>query len=505
MSICSEEGCGNKVRALGFCQKHYNSQYQSAKKTAAPVKPEPVEQPFITFIRLYKDDPVGFVRNVLGVEPDQWQADFLTAVAAGERRISIRSGHGVGKSTGASWAALWYLLTRYPVKVVITAPTASQLYDALFAELKRWCKELPPALADLLDATTDRIVLKSSPTEAFVSARTSSKERPESLQGVHSQHVMLIADEASGIPEEVFEAAAGSMSGDEAVTVLLGNPTRSSGFFFKTHHELRDKWWTRRVSCVDSVRVSKDFVEDMAQRYGDSSNAYKVRVLGEFPVADDDTLIGRQVVLDAMNRDITPSPTTPTVWGLDPARMGSDRTALCKRKGPVVQELRWWRGMDLMQTAGVIVAEFNALPVADRPIEILIDSIGIGAGLVDRLRELNLPVRGVNVSESSSMNSNAARLRDELWVNVKEWLEKRDCKLPNDEGLLSDLTAPRYTFTSNGKLKVESKDEMRRRGHGSPDLADALCLSLASNAATVLGGNSMAWGKPLRRSIKGIV
>jgi phage terminase large subunit len=477
-----------------------------SKTATVATAPEPSpDQVFRDFVARYKSSPTLFVREVLQCEPDEWQAEFMDAIARGERRVSVVSGHGTGKSTAAAWISIWYILFHYPVKIVITAPTASQLFDALFAEIRRQCGSLPPALAGLLEATSDRIVLKSSPTEAFISARTSSKDRPESLAGVHSDHVMLICDEASGIPEEVFESAAGSMSGENAVTILLGNPTRTSGLFFKSHHELKDRWWTRRVSCLTSPRVSKDFIADMAQRYGENSNAYRVRVLGEFPISEDDTLIGRGVVLDAMNRDITPSPTTPEVWGLDVSRYGNDRTALCKRKGPVVREIRTWRGLDLMQTAGQVIAEYNAMPVDQRPVEILVDSIGIGAGLVDRLREVGLPVRGINVSESSSTLSNCYRLRDELWKNVKDWLEKRDCKLPNDEDLLTDLTSCRYSFNSQGKLRVESKDDLKRRGFRSPDLADSLCLSLSSQAVTLSGGPSLSWGKPLKRGIKGLV
>jgi phage terminase large subunit len=172
----------------------------------------------------------------------------------------------------------------------------------------------------------------------------------------------------------------------------------------------------------------------------------------------------------------------------------------------VITEVRWWRGLDLMETCGVIVNEYNTLSVTEKAAaEILVDSIGLGGGLVDRLRELGLPCRGINVSESSLMKSNAAHLRDESWQNIKEWLEKRECKLPDDEALLADLTAPCCTFTSNGKLKVEFKDEMRRRDLGSPDLADCIGLTFASNAATVLCNGSLAWSKPLKRNLRGIV
>jgi len=455
----------------------------------------------------YRKNAPLFVREVLGVDPDAWQDEFLAAVSNGERKISIRSGHGVGKSTAASWAMLHFVLTRYPSKVVVTAPTSSQLYDALFAELKRWHKELPDAWRELLDPKTDRIELKASPTEAFISARTSRAEQPEALQGVHADYVMLVADEASGIPESVFEAAAGSMSGHNAVTILLGNPTKSSGFFFDTHHRLKDEWWTRRVSCHDSKRVSKEYIADMAARYGEDSNAFRVRVLGEFPRSDDDTLIGVELVDSAFHRDVLPTSEAAIVWGLDVARFGTDATALCKRQGNTVSEIRKWRNLDLMQTTGAVVAEYEAMRLEDRPIEILVDSIGLGAGVVDRLRELNLPARGINVSESPAMGTIYTNLRAELWGKMKAWLEKRDCKLPKDESLLAELVAPRYAFNSNGKMKLESKDEMRKRGLGSPDMADALALTFASDAAVGLYGKGYQsqWGKPIKRNLRAVV
>lgn len=461
--------------------------------------------PFDDFVVEYWDDPVRFVEEVLGAKPLPYQRDFLNAIARNERKISIRSGHGTGKSTSASWAMLWYLLLRFPNKVVVTAPTSGQLFDALFAELKRWISELPEQLQQMLTVKSDRVELTAAPSEAFISARTSRAETPEALAGVHSDNVLLVVDEASGVPEKVFEAAAGSMSGHSATTVLLSNPTRSSGTFFESQTRMSDSWWTQRWSCVDSPLVSDEFVQEMRERYGEESNAFRIRVLGEFPLSDDDTIIPYHLVESAVHRDLEVHEDTPSVWGLDVARFGTDKTALCKRQGPIVTEIRAWRGLDLMQTVGRVVAEYEGLPPSAQPREILVDSIGVGAGVVDRLHEMGLPVRGVNVSETPSLKETYMNLRTELWFKTKGWLENRSCKLPENEQLMAELTSIKYSFTSSGKMKAESKDEMRKRGLGSPDLADALCLTMASEATTALSGAVMSWRRELRRNLRGIV
>ena len=455
------------------------------------------------FVAAYANDPVLFVEEMLGAQPFDYQAEFLRALLD-ERKMSVKSGHGTGKSTTASWAMLWFMLLRYPCKVVVTAPTSSQLFDAMFAELKRWINELPKELQQLLNVKSDRVELVSAPAEAFISCRTARAETPEALAGVHSDHVLLIIDEASGVPEQVYEAAAGSMSGHNATTLMLSNPTRSSGTFFESHNRMANSWWTRTWSCKDSPLVSHEFVDEMELRYGPESNAYRVRVLGEFPLSDDNTIIPYHLVEAAQNRDVVVSEDAMVVWGLDVARFGSDATALCKRQGPIVTELRSWRGLDLMQTTGRIVAEYEALAPSKRPAEILVDSIGVGSGVVDRLQELGLPVRGVNVAESPSMGDTYMNLRSELWFKCKAWLEDRSCKLPKDDQLIAELTAIRYSFTSSGKMKAESKDEMRKRGLGSPDLADALCLTMASDAATALSGAFKTWRGELKRNLLGI-
>ena len=461
--------------------------------------------PFLSFLKKYHADPVAFVEQVLKVKPDPWQAELLAEVAKSTRKISVRSGHGTGKSTVASWVIIWYFLTKHPCKIVLTAPTSSQLFDALFSEVKSWVRKLPDALQTLLEVTSDRVVLLSAPQDAFISCRTARAETPEAMAGVHSENVLLVVDEASGIPEKVFEAAAGSMSADSACTVLLGNPVRSSGTFFESHHRLKNEWYTMHVSCVDSLRVSREFIKEMAVRYGEDSSAYFVRVLGKFPKTDDDTIISLALVEDAQNRDVQMAETSPRIWGLDVARFGSDSSVLAERQGTVITELEAWKGKDLMQLVGLVHNKYNERLPSERPVEIMVDSIGLGAGVVDRLRELDLPVRGINVAESPSMRGQYTNLRAELWFRMKEFLEARDCKIPKDDSLFSELVSPRYFFSSTGKLQVESKQEMKKRGLPSPDRADAVILTLASQPSIAMFGKKYSSKSKITRGIRSVV
>ena len=434
----------------------------------------------------FHDDPVLFVETVLQVTPQKWQAEALRAIANNDR-VAIKSGHGVGKTACLSWIVLWWLLTHYPCKAAVTANTAHQLSDVLWTEIDKWARSLPQGFKDLLEFKTDKISLKGA-TDSFAVARTSRRENPEALQGFHSENMLFICEEASGIPDVVFQVGEGAMSTAGAKTIMAGNPTRSDGFFYEAFHGQRDQWHCMTVSCEDGEYVSKDFLSNMADKYGVGSKVYRVRVLGEFPTQSDDVLLPLHLVEESLKRDVEPSPTTPVVWGLDVARFGSDRSALAKRQGQVlVEPVKSWQNKDLMEMAGIILAEFDATPYRLKPQAIYIDAIGIGAGLADRLRELDLPAVAISVSETASLKDRFNRLRDELFWNAREWFEARDCHMPEDQTLISELTAIRYKYLSNGKLKIEGKDEMKRRGQRSPDLADSFVLTFAEQGALAGG------------------
>ena len=441
-------------------------------------------------LRWRREGPARFAVDALGMIPE-WDDEKKQGVIpwwweASEKlvrkqRLSIRSGHGVGKSAFLAITVIWFETCYFPTKIPCTAPTAHQLSDVLWAEIAKWLRvleEKTPGLADQFEWTQDEFRLKAAPKESFAVARTARADKPEALQGFHSDNLLIIADEASGVPDIVFEVGQGAMSTEGAFAIFAANPTRRSGMFYETHHSLRDRWETMVVSGETCPLVSQQFIDDIAFQYGRDSNVFRVRVQGEFPTADDDTVIPIDLCESAKMREVNAYGNT--VWGIDVARFGRDRTVLVKRcTNATLEKHKAWSGNDTMQTSGRIYAEWLDTPPEKRPTTIFVDSIGIGAGVTDRLMELGLPVTGVNVAEEASVSELYLRLRDELWFKARKWLEKKDCKLEDDEQLIAELSLPKYAFSSSGKLKVESKDEMKKRYPQSPDIADAFCLTFA--------------------------
>lgn len=425
---------------------------------------------------------------------EEWQDSFLrpenffsdpNGTPTDNPRHSVRAGHGVGKGVVIAILALWFPLCHYDAKCVLTANSQDQLKTNNWPEIRKWARRLPEPLYQQIQIDEETLYVKAEPEMAFVVRRTASKHNPEALQGIHAKHVLYLVDEASGIFDLVFEIAQGSLSTKGAIAVLFSNPTRKTGFFSDTHKRLRHIWKCRRVNCEDVPRA-RGHIQEIIDTYGRDSNRYRVRVLGEFPTKDDDTVIPLEDIESAKGRKVQKTDVWP-VWGLDVARFGNDRTVLTKRQGntllapPII-----WRNLNTTQIAGRVVDEYRRTMNDDKPEEICIDVIGYGAGVVDNLSEPGCPfhgrVTGINVAESPSTGSLDFRLRDELWWKGREFFEAKDCSIPENgcEDLINELSTPTYTFTSSGKRIVMGKDDMKKELGFSPDIADSFLLSLAA-------------------------
>ena len=446
-----------------------------------PPSPPPAELAALQAALLrWRADPVGWVRKFLRAEPDPWQAAALQALVTHDR-LAVRSGHGVGKSTFLAWAILWFMCNHGPCKVPVTGSNFDQLKATLWSEVATWLERLPEPLRREWVFLAEGLESKHHPEQLFAALRTASKERAQNLAGFHSKWVLVVVDEASAVDDAVFEVLDGALSTKGSRILMTGNPTQRSGRFYRAFHDLRDRHWTMHVNAASSPRVSPEWVESQKALYGEHSNAYRVRVLGEFPSQDFDGVIPLDLVEAAVGRDVAALDVPPR-WGVDVAGAGEggDRCALAKRQGNVLLEpVKSWQGIDTEQFTGIIVREWMDTPVHMRPERVCIDGIGIGTSVADKLKHTPVPGLGVMVSARPAQSDRFEKLRDELWWKGREWFAAYDCRIPNDQALIAELTAPKYQERPSGKIKVEGKTELRARGLRSPDcfIAGTLVLT----------------------------
>lgn len=421
------------------------------------------------------DDPDQFDRDIWpDALPEIWQSK-ASALVAQHDNVAIRSGHGVGKSAWLARRIIWWGMTRYPWKVGCTAPSSSTMFDALWSELAKWHSKMPPALKAQFEWKADRFDWVKTPAVAYAVAKTARRDTPEALAGLHSENMLFVIDEASGVDEIIFETAQGSMSTRGAKTIMTGNPTRLSGYFFDAWHKNRQYWKTIKVGMEESTRHDPKTLQRWREQYGEDSNFFRVRALGEFPTAEDDVIIPLYMLESAIDRDVK-QVESEEVWGLDVSRGGVDLCALAKRRGNVMDEpIKTWRSDDAMVSVGKVIQEYHA--AKKKPSSICVDSIGLGAPVADRLAEQGLPVTCVNVSESHSSNDRYLRLRDEMWERARAWFYARDCKIVNDEAFIGECSLVKWAPTSNGKMKVVTKAEMKKDMGKSPDRSEAFCFT----------------------------
>ena len=406
------------------------------------------------------------------------------------------------------------LSTRLGSTIIVTANTEQQLRSRTWAELGKWLTLAINGHWFVKTATSlkpqqwyEELLISDLKIDTgyyYAQAQLWSEENPDAFAGVHSSAgVCLIMDEASGIPSPIYSVSEGFFTEPtkNRFWFSFSNPRRNSGPFYDSFHSKRSFWNTEQIDSRDVEETDKQLFQKMLEQYGEDSTVARVEVLGQFPNVDDDTVIPIELARAAVDRDVSLTASEPIIYGVDVARYGIDQSALCIRQGNTVFEIKTFKSMDLMQLCGAIKNIYDSATEINKPSEILVDVIGLGSGVVDRLAEQGLPVRGINVAESPASKKNYLNLRAELWFSIKDWLTRRDCRLPNDDELIAELVSPMYSYTSSGKIKIEAKEAMKKRGIKSPDKADALALTMASSAAS-FGGNFSSMGYTFRKPIR---
>lgn len=460
-----------------------------------------------TYLARWKRDPVAYVVEAVGETPTHQQVELMRSVVR-DRFVAARSGHGVGKSRTLAWLLHWYLDTHWadgvPCRVPCTGAGSGGLADVLWTEVAGVLEKKARWLRDQWVLNQDRMYNRELPKQWFAVLRVARRENPDALQGFHQCFYMV--DEGSGVADEVFEVAEGAMGDEGSMGVMTGNPTRLDGYFWKVFHKptmwkrlhfpstdsLTDTeyvWdYTKPTGEVVPVRVrgrqTREWVEAMRKEHGETSSAFRVRVLGEFGVEDYDAIVTPADVEAVWRRGKCPNTAKATtrVIGVDPARYGEDQTGLVVAEGTRVLFMEEWQGADTVVSANRAKARYHEW-LAD---EVYVDANGVGAGVVDVLRHMNVPARGVMVQEKAEEDGDAAckLIRDQLWWKLRSWLRRCSPTFVGTEAdplwqkLGLELVRPGYKFNTTGQVQVESKEEMKSRGVASPNLADALALCM---------------------------
>lgn len=458
-----------------------------------------------TLVSRYRDDPVLFVKEVLGADPEPEQVEMLESIK-NNRMTAVKAGHGVGKTTSLSWAILWFMFTRPFPKIPCTAPTMHQLRDILWAEISKWLSK-SEVLKQLFEWTVERLSLKTQGEKWFAVARTATK--PDAMQGFHSDSLLFVLDEASGINDVIFEPILGALTGEETRLVMVGNPTRTEGFFHDAFTRNRAKFNCITLNAENSKRVSLDFVQSIIDLYGKESDPYRVRVLGEFPKSQPDTFISLEYIEPAVNGyynkvdEVAEKKIEPydIHLGVDVARFGDDESiiySVIEYESFYIAKIEEivYRNTTVELTGRTknIIRKYNKL-YPRIVVKTNVDETGVGAGVVDELDsnhgDLNYIVipqtfggTGGKLCDEEILYSNNTGL---LWGNVKRLLMAGKLFFEDDGETIAQLSNRKYTIDEDGKIKLERKQDMKKRNAKSPDRADALALALGSNIAHFTG------------------
>lgn len=442
----------------------------------------------------YWNDPAAFAHDCIEWPKDKGLADYQNdALSAlpNKRRVSVRGPHGLGKTATAAITILWFSLTRDGTdwKVVTTASAWRQLKEYLWPELHKWERQIKWDVVgrrrfqkdvELLDLS-----LKLRTGEAFAVASNNS----DLIEGAHADHLLYVFDEAKAIPVETWDAAEGAFSTGDCMALAISTPGEPQGRFYEIQKRAPgyQDWWVRRVTKDEAIaagRMDTKWAIARKKQWGEKSAVYQNRVEGEFAASDEDGVIALSWIersnerwqLRADAQDWQPL----SRLGVDIGR-GGDPSVIARRHDMAIKSLEEMNERDVMAVTGRVKGILDANKAADAAIDV----IGIGAGVVDRLREfrdLSARVLGFNASEKTEFKDKSGELmfvneRSAAWWNLRELLQDDMIDLPPNDVLIGELTSPKYKLMSGGRIQVEAKEEIKKRINRSTNYADAVIMA----------------------------
>lgn len=451
----------------------------------------PEKTAYQDFQKKYRYDLKGFIQYCIEWREKESAADYQLLFSekfVQRRRGALRGPHGLGKTAMAAWVILWFALTRdgEDWKIPTTASAWRQLTKFLWPEIRKWTRRLRWDVigrSPFNDRELSQMSLKLTTGEAFALA----SDNAALIEGAHASNILYIFDEAKAIPEETFDAAEGALSIGEAYILAISTPGEPNGRFYDIHRRKSglDDWYVLHVTkemVIKAGRMDPTWAKQRRIQWGENSAVYQNRVEGEFAASDTDSIISLADIERANQRWLERNDSDGwidlTGLGVDIGR-GGDPTVIAKEYDHNgIKELIRSNTRDTMAVAGMV----EALLKVNRFVKAVMDIIGTGAGAYDRLREndqLRSRVMPFVASAKSDMMDSTdelgfINLRAAAWWNLREMLQRDEYDIPPDDKLIGDLTTPKWRLMSGGKIKVEEKEEIKKRLKRSTDDGDAV-------------------------------
>ena len=442
-------------------------------------------------------DPFWFLPSVLGVNVWEGQERIINAIVEQQdkaiKRVTVKSGHALGKDYLASALSLWFLYNFRPSIVLTTAPTDRQVQKIIWGEINAMHKNAKIPLGGKIN--TEEIKIE----EKWYAAGFTTKEtkgQVGKLQGFHSPNMLIIVSEAQAVEDIIYEQIEGIATSGNVIILYIGNPLTSTGAYFKSFSDSSFKKIT--LSCYESPNyiagkeivpglVTKAWVDDKEKKWGKGTPVFDARVEGEFPDMSQNTLVSLPQLLKCVGEPVQRKGFT--ALGIDVARYGDDETVLTQVQGTEQIAYKVFSGIATTATRDEAIMYSREI----KPHGIIVDDAGVGGGVTDMLAESKKEgllsakvIEGIIVGGKPKEGRKYYDLRSELFWRIRELViataerkegEPKKISILNDEDLLSQLSSMRFSFPK-GKIKVESKEEMKKRNVQSPDRADALMIAL---------------------------
>jgi len=397
------------------------------------------------------------------------------AMQGGIRWITVSAGHGIGKSTTEAWLVLWFLFVWKNSKIGCTAPSGDQLFDVLWSEISLWLREMPEPVQKLYNWQSDYLRIVENEPAWYARARTSRKDKPEALAGLHADNLGLFVDEASGVDEVIYKTAHGSLTNKNTLVLLISNPTRNLGYFYDSHNNKaeKDRWQRLQFSSLESPIVDSSYIDLIRTKYGEGSTEWRIRVVGRFPLEDGIDEKGYVQLIPSYTVISEADYIGRKKLGVDPSGMGNNKTVFVMRDKFKAEVYASYKKSTPMQIAEQVATILLKEGIEDE--DCTIDIFGVGAETYQILATMGHDVMGVNVDMDADDKDIFMNKRAEAAWRVKEWLHK-GADLVDNEGW-EDIKTPRYKRNVRGKIQLMPKVEMAKEGLKSPDHFDALMLT----------------------------